>query len=136
MLGAGCGGRGPEKNAQGVVAALRGLRTTVLSGLQVLGAKALMRKAACDGRKIEGLVEGLRAGLMEVAVAFKLCLKHRKGLVASGYGMERESTPRVEGAPGLETELGESTGHVGWEQSPGLHVEWVCGKELGEKELE
>lgn len=95
-----------------------------------------MRKAACDGRKIEGLMEGLRAGLMEVVVAFKLCLKHRKGIMARGYGMEQESTPRVEGAPGLETELGESTGHVGWEQSPGLHVEWVCGKEWGEKELE
>lgn len=93
-----------------------------------------MRKAACDGRKIEGLMEGLRAGsLMEVLVAFKLCLKHRKGIMARGYGMEQESTPRVEGAPGLETRLGESTGHVGWEQSPGLHVEWVCGKEWGRR---
>lgn len=58
------------------------------SRLQFLGAKALMQKAACDGRKIEGLMEGVRAGLMETVVAFKLCLKHRKGIMASDYGME------------------------------------------------
>ena len=47
-----------------------------------------MRKAVCDGRKIEGLMEGFSAGLMEVVVAFKLCLKHREGIMASDYGME------------------------------------------------
>lgn len=81
-------GGNQRKNAQGLVVALRGLTTTVLSRLQFLGATALMRKAACDGRKIEGLIEGFSAGLMEVVVAFKLCLKHRKGIIASNYGME------------------------------------------------
>lgn len=104
MLGAGFGGRELEKNAQGLVVALHRLTTSVLSRLQFLGAKALMQKAACDGRKIEGLMEGFRAGLMEMVVAFKLCLKHRKGIMASDYGMEQESIPQVEGTPGPKTE--------------------------------
>ena len=72
-----------------------------------------MRKAVCDGRKIEGLMEGFSAGLMEVVVAFKLCLKHREGIMASDYGMERESTPRVEGTPGLKTESAGKHGTCG-----------------------
>ena len=113
MLGAGYGGREPQKNAQGLVVALRELTTTGLSRLQFLGATALTQKAVCDGRKIEGLMEGFSAGLMEVVVAFKLCLKHREGIMASDYGMERESTPRVEGTPGLKTESAGKHGTCG-----------------------